>query len=134
MPDHRNFDDPRRPPYPSDVSERQWMCIDPLIPPEETRGRRRSTNMREVVNGISYRWSTGCVWRMLPHDLPHWATVYTYFRKWQHDGTLASIREIMISSRLRRNANGEAPPGPASSHPQAAHSDMNRNQATSATA
>src|SRR5216117_914190 len=29
--------------------------------------------------------------RMLPHDLPPWQTVYTYFRNWRLDGTWQSI-------------------------------------------
>ena len=75
--------------YPSDLSDKQWRMIEILIPPERDRGRHRSTDLREVVNGINYRWSTGCVWRMLPHDSPPWATVYTYFRRWQGEGTLS---------------------------------------------
>ena len=87
---------PTRSPYPSDVNDRQWESISVVIPPEEERGRRRSTEMREVVNSINYRWRTGCVWRMLPHDFPPWATVYTYFRRWQHDGTLREIRDVLL--------------------------------------
>lgn len=90
-----------RPPYPSDVSAEQWRRIAPLLPPDEKRGRRRSTDLREVVNGINYRWSTGCVWRMLPHDFPPWATVYTYFRRWRSDGTLPVIREELLKRRGR---------------------------------
>jgi len=91
--------DPRRAPYPSDLSERQWRMVEPLLPREKERGRHRSTDPREVVNGISYRWTTGCVWRMLPHDLPPWATIYTYFRRWQRDDTLRELRDTLLSNR-----------------------------------
>ena len=87
---------PTRPPYPSDVNDKQWDSISVVIPPQEERGRHRSTEMRDVVNSINYRWRTGCVWRMLPHDFPPWATVYTYFRRWQRDGTLREIRDVLL--------------------------------------
>ena len=99
---------PTRPPYPSDVDDKQWESISVVIPPEDERGRRRCTQMREVVNGINYRWRTGCVWRMLPHDFPPWATVYTYFRRWQHDGTLREIRDALLR---RRSAPADAQDG-----------------------
>lgn len=85
-----------RRPYPSDLTDAQWRRVARLIPPERKRGRRRRTDMRDVVNAINYRWTTGCVWRMLPHDFPPWETVYTYFRRWQRDGTLTPLREILL--------------------------------------
>ncbi len=82
--------------YPSDINEQQWRDIASLIPASRKRGRSRSTSEREVVNAINYRWSTGCSWRMLPHDFPTWGTVYTYFRNWQRQGVLREIRSQLI--------------------------------------
>jgi transposase len=31
---------------------------------------------------------------MLPHDFPHWRTVYGYFQQWQQDGTWARIESV----------------------------------------
>lgn len=84
----------RRRPYPSDVSQRQWGLIARCLPEESSRGRRRSTDLREVVNAVNYRWTTGCAWRMLPHDFPPWETVYTYFRDWRRTGTLHDVRAV----------------------------------------
>mgnify|MGYP002528015607 FL=1 len=99
---------PRRPTYPSDLSDAQWRSIAPTIPPERDLGRHRSTNVREIVNGINYRWSTGCVWRMLPHDFPPWGTVYTYFHRWQQDGTLKELRDALLAGRIEsRSARGQ---------------------------
>ena len=87
--------------YPSDVSDRQWQAIEPYVSSEKERGRRRSTPVREIVNGINYRWSTGCVWRMLPHDFPPWGTVYSYFRRWQQDGILSQVRDVLLRPHRR---------------------------------
>ena len=36
--------------YPSDVSVSEWKIIEPLLPKSKLRGRKRDTNLREVVN------------------------------------------------------------------------------------
>ena len=73
--------------YPSDLTNAQWARLAPLLPPPKPGGRPRSVDMREVVNGVLYRVREGCTWRALPHDLPPWGTVHTYFRRWRRDGT-----------------------------------------------
>lgn len=77
--------------YPTDLDDFQWECVGPLIPPSRPVGADRVTSMRAVVNAILYRQRAGCAWRMLPHDFPHWRTVYGYFRQWQQDGTWQRI-------------------------------------------
>jgi putative transposase len=72
--------------YPTDVSDEQWRLIRPLIPPSRPIGADRSTSIRAVVNAILYRERSGCSWRMLPHDFPHWRTVYGYYCQWKAAG------------------------------------------------
>jgi putative transposase len=73
--------------YPSDLTDAQWARLAPLLPPAKGGGRPRTVDLREVMNGILYRLREGCTWRALPHDLPPWGTVHTYFRTWRRDGT-----------------------------------------------
>ena len=40
--------------YPSDLTDEEWSLIGPLIPPAKRGGRRRSVDIREVVNGLLY--------------------------------------------------------------------------------
>ena len=79
--------------YPSDLTETQWSVLEPLLPPPKPGGRPRSVEMREVVNGLLDVLHTGCPWRSLPHDLPPWGTVWTYFRQWRDDGTLEQLHD-----------------------------------------
>ncbi|MDZ7990685.1 MAG: transposase [Nostoc sp. EfeVER01] len=51
--------------------------------------------MREVVNAIFYILRAGCSWRMMPHDLPAWQTVYSYFRRWERKGVWHKGLEII---------------------------------------
>lgn len=72
--------------YPTALTDEQWQQLLPLIPLPKTGGRRRTVNLRQVINAILYLLRTGCSWRMLPHDFPPWGTVWYYFRKWRKEG------------------------------------------------
>jgi putative transposase len=56
--------------YPSDLTDAEWLVIASLLPAAKSGGRKRTTELREVVNGILYIASSGCPWRMLPKDSP----------------------------------------------------------------
>ena len=101
-----------RKPYPTDLTEAQWQELEPLLPPDTTRGHPRTTDLREVVNGILYVLRGGIPWRMLPHDLPPWGTVWWYFRKWREDGTWEQV-ETALRERVREAAGREATPSAA---------------------
>lgn len=73
--------------YPSDLSDQEWAILEPLIPKALPGGRPRTTDIREVINAISYIDRTGCQWRALPHEFPPWSTVWSSFRTWRNDGT-----------------------------------------------
>ena len=45
--------------YPSDLTDAEWLLIEPLIPPAKRGGGKRKVNMRQVVNGLMYVLSTG---------------------------------------------------------------------------
>ena len=53
-----------------------------MIPPAKRGGRRRSVNVREVLNGIFYVLWTGCQWKALPKDLPPKSAVHDYLELW----------------------------------------------------
>ena len=89
--------------YPTDLTDRQWDCISPLVPAAKGGGRPRSLDMREVINAIFYIVVTGCQWRMLPKDYPKWQSVYTYYAKWRNDGTWQRIHDT-LRAELRRRA------------------------------
>lgn len=77
--------------YPTDLSDTQWASIALLLPAPKPGGRPLSVSFREVLNAILYVERCSCSWRMLPHDLPRWQTVYGYYQRWSKDGTLAKI-------------------------------------------
>src|SRR3954451_23690690 len=50
-PEHRLAADRRGLRYPSDLTDAEWAIVAPMIPPGRHGGRRRSVNVREVLNG-----------------------------------------------------------------------------------
>src|SRR4030042_1394827 len=80
---------------PSDLTDEQWALIAPLIPPPKTGGRRRTTDMRDVADGIFYQTRSGCQWRMLPDDFPPWSTVHYYYRQWRLAGVWQAIHDAL---------------------------------------
>ena len=98
---------PPRRPYPSDLSDRQWAHVAPLLPQGRTRGQPRIWPVREIVDAIMYVLHNGCVWRALPHEYPPWPTVWTYFRRWRDDGTWQRVHDAL--HRQVREAAGRDP-------------------------
>nr|WP_211109946.1 IS5 family transposase [Azospirillum oleiclasticum] len=95
--------------YPSDLTDAEWTLVEPLLPPAKRGGRKRTVNLREVVNGIMYVLGTGCQWRALPKDLPPRSTVFDYLDLWSWDGTLDRIHHELYV-RCREQAEREASP------------------------
>ena len=95
--------------YASDVTEAEWNVIEPQLPAPKLLGRPRKTELIAVVNALFYIARTGCQWRMLPREFPHYSTVQRYFYAWRDDGILERINfELLL--RAREAAGREASP------------------------
>ena len=68
--------------YSSDMLDREWALIAPLLPPAKPGGHPRTTDLREVMNAILYMGSSGCQRRALPRDFAPTSTVQGYFYDW----------------------------------------------------
>ena len=85
-----------REPYPSDLNDKEWEILRARLPvKKELRGRPRKQDLRELLNRIFYLLRTGCSWRMLPHDLPPWETVYSQFRAWKRQGAWEEVHRSL---------------------------------------
>jgi len=101
---------PRR--YPSDLTDKQWTLLEPLLPPPSTTGRREKHPRREVLNAIFYLVRTGCSWRQLPLDFPPWQTVYWYFKRWNADGAVDRLHDA-LRDQLRDDNDRDPMPSAA---------------------
>ena len=94
-----------RKPYPSDLSDAEWEMLQQLIPKPKGFGHPVEVDFREILNGIFYVQRTGCQWEMLPHDLPPYSTVYSYFKKWQRKGIWQQMHD-QVREQLRMQLGG----------------------------
>ncbi len=98
--------------YSTDLTDAEWQILEPLLPAEKPGGRHRLYPMREIINGLRYLLRSGCAWRLLPHDFPHWRAVYEYFRVWKKDDTWLKIHDY-LHEQLREKMPREKQPSAA---------------------
>ena len=94
--------------YPSDLSDGQWRIIRQLIPKWSGRGPQ-PISRRLIINAILYVTRTGCQWRQMPHDFPHWKTVYNIFWNWRNDGTWERIHD-KLREKVRKSVGKKSTP------------------------
>lgn len=84
--------------YSSDLTDREWAVIEPLLPPAKRIGRPRTTDLREVMNAILSMASGGCAWSLLPSDFPPRSTVQRYFHAFRDNGLLRAINTVLVAA------------------------------------
>jgi putative transposase len=95
--------------YGSDLNDQEFVLLAPHVAQKDGSGKKRTVDIREVLNAIFYRVKTGCQWRMLPSDFPAWYHVWYYYRTWRNDGTLEQINTLLRRD-VRRQAGRDPEP------------------------
>ena len=93
--------------FPARLTDEVWAVLEPLVPANKPGGRPPKYTRRAIVDAIVYAVRQGCTWRALPPGLPHWNTVFCYFRGWQRDGTWDRVEDAL--RRAVRVAEGRQP-------------------------
>lgn len=89
MPQHKRL--------PSDLSDREWEVLRPLLPQKTSvRGRPRADD-RTTLNGILYVLSTGCRWEDVPPErYGSGKTCYHRFREWERQGVWNAVAGVLL--------------------------------------
>lgn len=96
--------------YPTDLNDTQWALIAPLLPKKQSpRGRPRTWTERDILDAILYIVRSGCGWRLMPHDLPRWQTVYGYYWHWRNSGLWEQINMVLVQ-KVREQQGREPQP------------------------
>lgn len=93
--------------YPTDVSDEAWAFVAPYVTLMTEEAPQREHSLREVFNGLRWITRAGAAWRLMPHDLPPWYTVYQQSRRWFKAGVFDDM--IHDLRALLRLADGRAP-------------------------
>lgn len=92
--------------YPSDVTDEEWSFVAPYLTLMDEDAPQREHDLREVFNGLRWIVRTGAQWRMMPHDLPPWATVYQQTQRWLKVGVFeAIVNDLRAVLRLAAGRN-----------------------------
>lgn len=86
-----------------DLTERQWMHIQPLIPePKRKPGGigRPPRDPREVLDGILWILRTGAPWKDLPERYPPYQTCHRRFQQWSRAGVFKRILEELAEDLI----------------------------------
>ncbi len=91
-----------------ELPSQHWERIAPFFPhPTHHGGRGRPwEDHHRLLNGILWRLHTGAPWRDIPERYGPWETVYSRFRRWRQDGTLAKILTHLLEDLERRGQLG----------------------------
>jgi transposase len=81
----------------TELSDRQWEVVLPLIPPRGRMGRPRADD-RRVLNGILWVLKTGARWQDLPRRYGHPTTCWRRLRRWQEEGVWQRILEALLAT------------------------------------
>ena len=103
------------------LSDEQYRLIEPFIPPPKPGGRPRTTDMRQMLDGLFYVVRTGCQWRHLPPppSFPPWPTVYGYFRGFLNAGVWETNPPLPSPRRcVRDRRTGSQPDSRYHRHPE----------------
>ena len=91
--------------YPSDMSDKQWDLIKDHFA-TGNYGKSLKYSKRELTNAVFYRIKTGCQWRFLPKEYPHWKTVYSFYRRAKRSEVWAKIMKALVEkSRIKMGRN-----------------------------
>src|ERR671925_143666 len=97
-----------RKPYPSDVSDEEWAFVAPYLTLMRDDAPQRDYPLREVFNGLRWLVRAGAAWRMMPHDLPPWHTVYQQTQRWLAAGVFeAMVHDLRVLLRLAAGRAGQ---------------------------
>jgi len=98
---------PRRKAYPSDVTDDEWAFVAPYLTLMREDAPQRDHPLREVFNGARWLVRAGAGWRMMPHDLPPWHTVYQQTQRWIRAEVFEAITQDL--RQLLREIAGRDP-------------------------
>jgi transposase len=126
--------------YPSDVSDEEWALVAPYLTLMTVDAPQREHSLREVFKGLRWMVRAGAAWRMMPHDLPPWHTVYQQSHRWLKAGVFdTSVQELRAVLRVAQGRKPEPSaaifesrtlPSTPASGPRTAASEQDRSQVT----
>jgi transposase len=78
------------------LTDEQWAVIEPLLPSSKGKQSRPFRDHRQVLEGIVFRYRTGCPWRDVPERFGPWQTLWKRHARFSRDGTWDRILDALL--------------------------------------
>lgn len=88
--------------YPTDLTDEEWLFIQPFLPPVV-----RCADLREVFDALRYLARTGG-WQMLPNDFPFWQTAYWWFQRFVRRLLFRTIHDVALMLDRERESREQS--------------------------
>jgi len=88
-----------------ELTDSQWQVIEEFLPVK----RKRTHNLRVIINALLWMLRTGSQWRNLDSKYPAWTAVYYYFYKWSRDGTIEKMNMGLNEIGRKQHEKGPTP-------------------------
>lgn len=80
-----------------ELTDRQWALLESLLPSCEGKRGRRFRDHRQVLEGIVFRYRTGCSWRDVPDRYGPWQTLWKRHARFSRDGTWDAMLSRLLA-------------------------------------
>jgi len=95
--------------YPTNLTDEEWLFIQPYLPTFSKRGRTPITDLRDGLDALRHLARTGGGWRMLLNDFPPWQTVYWWFRRFVSRLLFQTIHDVALLLDREREGREQSP-------------------------
>lgn len=95
--------------YSSSLTDAEWELVKELFERDGGRGLPARVSRRALVDACCYVVRTGCAWRLLPKEFPHWDNVYKTFRRWSAQGRFEAMHDRLRRMWREREGRKEGP-------------------------
>lgn len=95
--------------YPSSLTDAEWARVADLFEAPDGPGLPPRHSRRALVDACCYVVRTGCAWRQLPNEFPHWDNVYKTFRRWSAQGKFEALHDRLRAQWRERIERTAAP-------------------------
>jgi transposase len=83
-----------------ELTDEQWLRIEPLLPGRAGDGGRVGKDNRLFVNAVLFVAKTGVPWRDLPERFGKWNSVWRRFDRWCASGVWVKLASILGDEEL----------------------------------